>query len=244
MKTLSFHEFQAGRPNRVLLDIDSTRDSFHLVPGLNLLVAPNGYGKSTFLQTLGGLLKPLRGHITIQDSLGSSTPYIASQHALLISEYLTFPKFILPSEWIEFVAGPSHDSSRLAPHWEGLRLTQLKDKYLGRMSQGERRKVTWLAAHASNRPVLLLDEPLDGLDLLAIDAARNLLKTWQKEGKIVLLIAHQISEVFDLAQQTLVFENNRLKAWESISGQRSSDITTDDFRKWTHTYYTQATRPQ
>jgi ABC-type multidrug transport system ATPase subunit len=236
MKTLCFHEYKTGRGPRVLLDTDTQRDGIRLVSGLNLVVAPNGYGKSTFLQTLGGLIRPIGGRASLEEN-GNVQPYQPSEHALLISEYLTFPKFIFPHEWIEFMAGQRSDPSRLEPHWEALRLTALRNQFLGRMSQGERRKVTWLAAHASNRPVILMDEPLDGLDLLAIDAARALLKSWEREGKIILLIAHQVSEVFDLSKQTLLFDSGRLKSWENVSGKTAEQVSTESFRKWTHDYY-------
>ncbi len=238
MKTLCFHSFKVGRANNLLLEIDSQQDDITLVPGLNLVVAPNGYGKSTLLQTLAGVIKPLSGRISLLDSeRNAESEYLPGRDALMISEYLTFPKFIFPDEWIEFMSGKKPLASRMNPHWKGLRLEPLRDKYLGRMSQGERRKVTWLAAHSSERPVLLLDEPLDGLDLLAIDAARTLLKEWEAEGRIVLLIAHQISEVFDLSRQTLVFDQGRLKKWEKITGKNSSSIHSDEFRNWTHSYY-------
>jgi ABC-type multidrug transport system ATPase subunit len=156
----------------------------------------------------------------------------------MISEYLTFPKFILPEEWIEFAAGAMPAPGALEAHWKAFRLETLREKFLGRMSQGERRKVTWLAAHASKRPVLLLDEPLDGLDLLAIEAARSMLREWENQGRIVCLIAHQISEVFELSRQTLVFSNGRLKAWEDITGQRAKETGSDAFRDWTYRHYT------
>lgn len=239
MKTLCFHEFKAGRGNQVLLDIDTHRDGIALKPGLNLIVAPNGYGKSTLLQSIAGVLKPLGGRMSLAESNPNrETPFDPARDALMISEYLTFPKFILPDEWIEFAAGVQPATDALAPHWAAFRLESLREKYLGRMSQGERRKVTWLAAHASNRSVLLLDEPLDGLDLLAIEAARKMLREWENQGRIVCMIAHQISEVFELSKQTLIFSKGRLKTWEELTGKSAQDVSSDDFREWTYRHYT------
>ena len=239
MKTLSFHDFKAGRGSQVLIDVDTARDSISLKPGLNLIVAPNGYGKSTLLQSIAGVLKPISGRMTIRDSDGAKEQaFDPARDALMISEYLTFPKFILPEEWIEFAAGSRPNEAILEQHWKAFRLEALRQKYLGRMSQGERRKVTWLAAHASNRPVLLLDEPLDGLDLLAIEAARSMIREWESQGRIVCMIAHQISEVFALSRQTLVFSKGRLKAWEDLTEQKAQEIGSDAFREWTYRHYT------
>jgi ABC-type multidrug transport system ATPase subunit len=241
MKTLCFHEFKAGRGQTVLVDIDTARDGISLKPGLNLIVAPNGFGKSTLLQSIAGVIKPLGGGLTLDSSGdGQSRSFDPAQDSLMISEYLTFPKFILPDEWIEFASGRLPQEARLAPHWKGFRLEELRQKYLGRMSQGERRKVTWLAAHAAEKPLILLDEPLDGLDLLAIEAARSMIRDWKAEGRIVCMIAHQISEVFDLSTQTLVFSQGRLATWEKLTGKTSKDISSDEFRRWTYDYYSQA----
>ena len=62
MKTLSFLNFKVGRvPAKTLLTLDTESDSLTLRSGLNLIVAPNGYGKTTFLQTLAKVLNPLAG---------------------------------------------------------------------------------------------------------------------------------------------------------------------------------------
>jgi ABC-type sugar transport system ATPase subunit len=55
------------------------------------------------------------------------------------------------------------------------------------------------------------------------------------------MIAHQISEVFDLSTQTLVFSQGRLTSWEKLTGKTSNDISSDEFRRWTYDYYSKAT---
>jgi ABC-2 type transport system ATP-binding protein len=170
--------------------------------GLHLLVAPNGFGKSTLFQTLGGVLPRLEGDVY----LGNRT-LDPQTDVLYLSEYLTFPKYIYPSEWISFL---SRGEECAEEEWTQFRLNDLKSRYLGRMSQGERRKVNWLACSASRAPVLLMDEPLDGLDLYAIETARKMINVWKTNGRLIWMVAHQVSDVLDLADSVWLIENKNL----------------------------------
>src|SRR5690606_34715136 len=107
-------------------------------------------------------LKPIAGEVRIQDEeaageKNASRRIRPERDVLYVSEYLTFPKFIYPAEWIRFVGGERIED--LEPWIDGFSLQSKMKSFLGKMSQGERRKVTWLAAHATRRPVLLMDEP-------------------------------------------------------------------------------------
>lgn len=229
MKTLSFLDLQIGRKkNQLLLHLNSAAESIQLEPGLNLLAAPNGYGKTTFMQTLAGVVPPLKG-----ESHWGLNLLHSEVEVQYISEYLTFPKFIYPSEWIEFMAGKKYDelSKELEPWIHGFSLQKPFQKYMGFLSQGERRKVTWLGAHASQKPILLMDEPLDGLDLLAIKTARDLLKTWKSQGRLIVVVAHQMSEILDLADQIYLIRNQKLKKWSEEIKTDFKGISAEVFRQ-------------
>ncbi len=211
MKTLSFRDLSVGwKKSEPLVRVDTARDGISLPSGVHLIVAPNGLGKTTFLQTLAGVRPALGGEAFLDGG-----PIASNRNVLYVSEYLAFPKFIYPEEWIEFVArsAPAAD----VPEWvRKFRLEALMSRFLGRMSQGERRKVTWLAAHSSPKPIILMDEPLDGLDILAIRAARELLDTWRKQGRIVLLVAHQVFDLLDLVDDVHLIHDQKLKRLESV----------------------------
>lgn len=235
MKTLSFRELKVGRSaHQVLLDLDTEKDGLRLPSGLNLIVAPNGYGKTTFLQTIGGVLPAAGGKIRLED--GFLQP---ERDVLYVSEYLTFPKFIYPSEWLEYMshrAWKSELEGETIPWIEAFGLEKKMGSFLGRMSQGERRKITWLGANSSPKPILLLDEPLDGLDLLGIRAARRMLEDWRKQGRILLVVAHQVGELLDLADQVLLIRDQKLLPWEkAFSGSKSaaspSRLSAQEFRQ-------------
>lgn len=235
MKTLSFHNVRIGRsPQSTLIALDSqltpgAPDSggpIELRPGLNLIVAPNGYGKSTLLQTIAGVLNPLQGEIKL-----GTAPLHPERDVLYVSEYLTFPKFIYPGEWIEYMADAQTGATALAPWIEKLSLTSQMKRYLGRLSQGERRKVTWLGAEASAKPILLLDEPLDGLDILAIRAARELLTRWKSQGRIICMVAHQLAEVLDLADEAYLIREQKLLPWSQLDSRPLAAVGAGEFRE-------------
>lgn len=191
MKTLSFDNLIIGRNAQTpLISLDSEKDGLVFEPGIHLIVAPNGRGKSTLFQTLSGILSPLEGRVRLGDR-----PLDSEKEVLYISEYLSFPKFIYPNEWIDFTC-PSEEkfnASKFVETIHGFRLEEKMKHYLGRMSQGERRKITWLAALHSSQPIVLLDEPFDGLDLFAYRSAVEALRKLKSQGKWVILVSHQFS---------------------------------------------------
>jgi ABC-2 type transport system ATP-binding protein len=240
MKTLSFRELKVGRKaSRILLELDTASDGFTLRSGLNVIVAPNGYGKTTFLQTLAGVLPALSGQARLDDRAVDP-----DRDVLYVSEYLNFPKFIYPSEYAEFLAGGA-ELRNAGPWIQGFRLEGLMKTYLGRMSQGERRKVTWLGAHCSPAPLLLLDEPLDGLDLLAIHTAREMLASWKSQGRIVCIVAHQVGEVLDLADRVLLIRDSKFADWTALAPRPPRELAPEEFRAKVLAYYASspATQP-
>jgi ABC-2 type transport system ATP-binding protein len=233
MKTLSFHSLKVGRSQHSpLIEIENLA----FTPGVHLVVAPNGYGKTSFLQTLAGVLPPLSGKIR-----GDDVQLDPERDVLYVSEYLTFPKFIYPSEWIEHISGISWQDQlkvQLKPWIDGFSLAPQFSSYLGRISQGERRKVTWLAGHASTRPILLMDEPLDGLDLLAIKTAREMISSWKEQKRIVILVAHQLAEVLDLCDQAWLIRDQKLIAWTELAQTPAAKLSGREFSDRVIEFYT------
>ena len=223
MKILQFENLKIGRQrngkDHVLLDLDSVRDEISFAPGVYLIVAPNGVGKSTFLQSLAGTLQPFSG------SWNWSGVSPGATDALYVSEYLVFPKWIYPREWIEFLSGGTLTSE--TSHWLNRLLpASLHHTYLGRMSFGERRRVTWLGAHASPARLILMDEPFNGLDVLAFETVLELIEAWRKSGKHVFIVSHQLGDFFHHVDDLILFKGQHLirastqwKEWSSLQSR-------------------------
>lgn len=232
MKTLSFLDLRIGRKRNVeLLRLDTSAQGIELSPGFHLIVAPNGYGKTTLFQTLAGITPALGG-----SALWDGKIMNAARRVLYVSEYLTFPKFIYPAEWIDFMSDGDKRED-LGPWIEKFALSSKMGAYLGRMSQGERRKVTWLGAHASSKPILLLDEPLDGLDLLSIAGAREMIQSWKSRERVICVIAHQVGELLDLADEVFLIRSRALVPWSRLKGTQARQLPAEEFRKQTLEFY-------
>jgi len=205
MKTLSFHNLSAGWNKKNIL-VDAQDISFQ--SGLQLLVAPNGFGKTTLFKTIAGMMTAVNGEVRLCERRLDT-----DKQSLYVSEYLNFPKFIYPDEWIDYVSRGATKSS-YEDWFEKFCMSDKRKSYLGRMSQGERRKLTWIAAEASKAEVLLLDEPFDGLDLLALDVARKLLKKWTEEGRIVCIASHQFGDFVDMVDRMYLIRKKNLTCWD------------------------------
>lgn len=230
MKTLSFLDYSIGwAAKSPLIEIDSARDGVKLKSGLHLVQAPNGLGKTTLLQTIAHRVPALRGQAVLDDR-----PLQAENDVHFVSEYLAFPKFVTVSEWIRFASAQAVNSADLNSWAARFRLDALLNQYLGRLSQGERRKTTWLAAHVSGRPVVLLDEPLDGLDLLAMPAARALLSEWKREGRVVIIVSHHAAEILSLSNAVWLIRDHRLVAMDLSDAERANER---DFRARVAAFY-------
>lgn len=206
MKMLSFNRFSITRDRKTaLLKLDSQEDKIELGAGLHLIIGRNGQGKSTLLQTLAGIIAPLTGEAFLDQA-----KLDPKSHVSYVPEYLNFPKFIYPSEWVEFKCGKVSQSEfdRLLKLYD---LTTLRKKFMGRMSLGERRKLTWITASLSKKPVLLLDEPFNGLDFLSVDSTLTELKKWKSEGRITLIVAHQLGELLALKPSIWLIRNGKME---------------------------------
>lgn len=219
--TLSFHNFQLRRGKRIFLELDSKEDAFSFEPGIYLIVAPNGFGKSTFLQCLAGALPDFGGQVLWKNQIlrpETSTVYFP--------EYLAVPKYVYAHEWVNFIAQKPVEPSALNDLAKRLGVENKISTYLGRLSQGERRKQSWMGVHFSEKPLVLLDEPFDGLDLWSYLTTKELLKDWKRQNRVVILVSHQVLDLLDLADYILVFSNKKLLEFSKITGKKAEK---DDF---------------
>lgn len=239
MKTLSLRNWVVGRSvQNVLLKMEAD-ERLDLKSGLYVLVGPNGVGKSTFLHSLAGICPLMQGEVWWEDR--KIHPQSLLEKVLLLPEYLTFPKYVTGNEWISFFQAPKKGDATFSQTWiEAFGLTKKIHQPLGRMSQGERRKVSLLLAAQSNRPVLLLDEPLDGLDLWAIEVFRKLLKTWKEEGRVIILVAHQAASILDLVDDVLILRSKKVSFWtreKELSKHVFQQATASQFQNVILQYY-------
>jgi ABC-2 type transport system ATP-binding protein len=202
--------------NRVNLSIE---------PGITSLVGPNGSGKSTLMNLMTGLIHPTRGEVTV---LGISPNHPERLFGRLgfCTQYDTFPRGMTGYQFIYSylrVHGYSHkDAEKMS--WAALErvgLTEAAKRKVAGYSKGMRQRVKLAQALAHDPEVVVLDEPLNGLDPMARAESLALFRQLGEEGKHVIVSSHILHEVDRISDQVILLSNGYVVAEGQIQGVRS-----------------------
>jgi molybdate transport system ATP-binding protein len=194
-----------------------------VAPGEVLAVlGPNGAGKSTVLNVLAGLVRPdtgvvrLGGRVLTDTSAGIQVATHDRRVGLLMQDPLLFPHLTVGSN-VAF--GPRaakrfsrKDSRASAEHWLAeVEAADLIDRMPRHLSGGQAQRVALARALAADPDVLLLDEPLTGLDVAVATAMRRVLRrVLATDGRSALLVTHDVLDVVTLADRVIVLEAGRV----------------------------------
>jgi ABC-2 type transport system ATP-binding protein len=164
---------------------------------INGLVGMNGAGKTTLLRTIFGTLKQASGTIDLE------VESIQKPIAFLETENFFYPK-IKGKEYLEIFA--KNNSSFNPEKWNQLfelPLNKLIDEY----STGMKKKLALMGIIALEKPILMLDEPFNGVDLESNEKIKMVLQKLQEKGKTILVTSHILETLTDIcAQITVLFE--------------------------------------
>lgn len=174
------------------------------------ILGPNGAGKSTALGVIAGLLRPDRGVVRVGDRVLTDTTtglHVATHDrhvGLLLQDPLLFPHLSVAAN----VAFSPRSSRADAARWlEEVEASDLADRMPRQLSGGQAQRIALARALAAEPDVLLLDEPLAGLDVGVAAAMRKLLsRVLVRDGRSAVLITHDLVDVLTLADTVLVLE--------------------------------------
>jgi ABC-2 type transport system ATP-binding protein len=183
--------------------------SFTLHPGsVTALLGPNGAGKTTTLRLLTGYLAPTTGTVQV-----APFGYLPEGAPL-------YPE-MTPHGLLAFVAQVRGlDEAAVARAIDQLDLATVRHQTIETLSKGTRRRVALAAALMHTPPVLILDEPTDGLDPNQKRAVRQLIRS-RAPGTTVLLSTHSLDEVEALADRVLVLNAGQLVADDTPDGLKA-----------------------
>ena len=192
---------------------DVTVDVPHGITGL---LGPNGAGKSTFMKLVTGQLKPSKGTLRVLDEP------IWGNHALytrigFCPEQDAFYERMTGIEWVTGLVrlnGLSEAEATAAARraLDTVDLTAAADKKIGAYSKGMRQRVKLAQAIALDPELLILDEPLNGMDPIQRRRTIQLIREWAAAGRSVLVSSHVLHEVEALTSNVLVINNGRIVA--------------------------------
>ncbi|MCC8137833.1 MAG: ABC transporter ATP-binding protein [Clostridiales bacterium] len=193
--------------------------NFHLDPGtVTVLLGPNGAGKSTIIKAMIGFLK-YEGEITVRD-FSNKTPDARRLLGYIPEMPSLYPNLTV-SEHMEFIArayklggsvGRDAYQSRIEELFERFELTDKRKKFGDELSKGMQQKLNICLGLLPEPQVLLLDEPMIGLDPHAIKELKSLIEEMRQEGKTILVSTHMIDSVDMLWDRTIIMKEGRIQA--------------------------------
>jgi ABC-2 type transport system ATP-binding protein len=185
-------------------------------PGITGLLGPNGAGKSTFMKLITGQLKPSKGEITVLGEPIWNNPGLYFRMGFC-PEQDAFYERMTGLEWVSALVRLHGvgESEAAAMGRRALDLVDLVDaagKKIGAYSKGMRQRVKMAQALAHDPALLILDEPLGGMDPIARRKTIKMIKDWGRAGKSVIVSSHILHEIESMTANILLINQGRILA--------------------------------
>ena len=200
------------------------RVNLQIAPGITSLVGPNGSGKTTLMNLMCGLLKPTSGRISV---LGTATnePEAMFQKLGYCSQFDSFPRGATAREFIEFYLRVHGYTKRETAELtdaalERVSLAEAADRKVSAFSKGMRQRVRLAQSIAHNPTVLILDEPLNGLDPMARAETIRLFRALADAGMYLIISSHILHEVDMMSDNVVLLHNGYVVAEGEVHGVR------------------------
>jgi len=200
------------------------RVNLQIAPGITSLVGPNGAGKSTLMNLMTGLLRPTRGTISLL-GIPTDQPEQLFRKVGYCTQFDSFPRGVTGREFINsFLLVHGFDRKReielthLA--LERVNLVEAADRKVAGYSKGMRQRIRLAQAIAHEPSVLILDEPLNGLDPMVRAETIALFRKLAAEGLHLIISSHILHEVDMMSDRVVLVNNGYIVAEGDIHGVR------------------------
>ncbi|MBU3091013.1 ABC transporter ATP-binding protein [Clostridium sp. CM028] len=202
-------------------------------------LGPNGAGKTTIMKIMTNLVKPTSGEVEIFGEKLTDTSYEVLKRLGSIIEYPVFYERLTARENLELHCGYMgyHDKGAIDKAIDLVNLKNIDNKLVKDFSLGMKQRLGIARAITTKPELLILDEPINGLDPIGIKDLRNLFKMLSKEyGITILLSSHSLGEIEQIADTIGVINSGRLIEEVSMQSIRESnteyiELVTKDYKK-------------
>ncbi len=193
-------------------------------PGITALVGPNGSGKTTLMNLMAGLLEPSEGSISVL-GLSPRDPERLFRAIGYCTQFDTFPRGMKGWDFVHLYLRlhglpVGEATARTRQAIERVGMTDAAGRRIGGYSKGMKQRIKLAQAIAHDPHVLVLDEPLNGLDPLARAEVIALFQGFAAEGRHVILSSHILHEVDELADRVVLIHGGYIVAEGEIEGVR------------------------
>jgi ABC-2 type transport system ATP-binding protein len=190
--------------------------SLTLPPGITGLLGPNGAGKSTFMKVITGQLKPSKGEIRVLGEPVWENPALYLRLGFC-PEQDAFYDRMTGLEWVTALVrlngvSESDAASMARRALEMVDLLDAAGKKIGAYSKGMRQRVKMAQALAHGPDLLILDEPLSGMDPIGRRKTIRLIKEWGRSGRSVIVSSHILHEIEAMTANILLINQGRILA--------------------------------
>lgn len=199
--------------------------SLSIPPGITSLVGPNGSGKTTLMNLMTGLIHPTQGEISVL-GIPPNHPERLCRAVGYCAQFDAFPKGMTGYQFIYsylrmygWTDQECDQRTRISLQLVGLQDAQ--NRPVAAYSKGMRQRVKLAQATAHDPQVVILDEPLNGLDPLARAEAIALFRQWGDKGRHVIVSSHILHEVDRISDQVILLSHGYVVAEGKIQGVRS-----------------------
>jgi ABC-2 type transport system ATP-binding protein len=185
-------------------------------PGITGLLGPNGAGKSTFMKLITGQLKPSKGDITVLGERIWGNPALYFRIGFC-PEQDAFYDRMTGLEWVTTLVRLNgvgeQRAAEMAHHALAVvDLLEAADKKIGAYSKGMRQRVKMAQALAHDPDLLILDEPLSGMDPIARRRTIRMIKEWGRAGRSIIVSSHILHEIESMTANILLINQGRILA--------------------------------
>jgi ABC-2 type transport system ATP-binding protein len=184
--------------------------------GITGLLGPNGAGKSTFMKLITGQLKPSKGSVQVLGEPIWRNPALYARIGFC-PEQDAFYERMTGLEWVTALVrlNGMDDAKAAATAARALEQVELSDaanKKIGAYSKGMRQRVKMAQALAHDPELLILDEPLSGMDPIARRKSIRMIKDWGRAGKSIIVSSHILHEIESMTANILLINQGRILA--------------------------------
>ena len=198
--------------------------SLTIPPGVTSLVGPNGSGKTTLMNLMTGLIRPSQGEIQVL-GLATSDPERLCRAIGYCAQFDNYPKGLTGYQFVysflRVFGWSDEECDRLTlAALETVGLSEARNRPVAAYSKGMRQRAKLAQATAHDPQVVVLDEPLNGLDPLARAEAIALFEQWGKSGRHVIVSSHILHEVDRISDQVILLSQGYVVAEGQIQSVR------------------------
>ncbi|CEG11672.1 putative Bacitracin transport ATP-binding protein BcrA [groundwater metagenome] len=224
-----------------LQNISKTFGKFEAVKNLNIyieqgrtfgFIGHNGAGKTTTLSMISGILKPNKGEIfvfgkNLYDANSNEVMEIKSKIGVVPEQPYVYGNMKV-YDFLSFFADIykiKNKEDRINSVLTWVNLSNTKNKKIGEFSKGMKQRASIARALLHNPEILILDEPMSGLDPLGIKEIRDIISEQKKEGKTIIISSHILTEIENISDYVVIMNKGEIVSKGGIGQILNSSVS-------------------